>query len=256
MSENREIPDPIKREVRQRCGFGCVMCGLPIYEYEHMEGWANVKRHIADEITLLCPNHHAQKTKGLIPVEKIKEADKNPYNIVAQESEKLDLHYEGDQIEVIIGNTRYLPNPSFKNSMIPIIIDRNPIIEVVTIDNQIFLNLNLYDEKNTLILKILENQLSYKVDIWDIEFEGKTLTIRQASRNILIVIEFETPNKIKFTKGRILYNNCELTIKEKEVKINGVFQSIGENLTLTGRIGMKIGKNMDDLPGLISISYE
>lgn len=256
MSDDRKIPDAIKREVRQRCGFGCVICGLPIYEYEHMEGWANVLRHVAAEITLLCPNHHAQKTKGLIPVEKVRAANNKPYNLNVEESEKLDLHFEGEQIEVIIGNMKFLPNPQFKNSMIPIIIDRNPIVEVITIGDQIFLNVSLYDDENKLILKIQENQLSYKVDVWDIEFVGKTLTIRQASRNILIVIEFETPNKINFRKGRILYNNIELLINEKEVKINGAFQSFGSYLTLVGRIGMKIGKNMEDLPGLISISVE
>lgn len=37
---SRNIPLPIQREVRQRCGFGCVICGMPLYEYEHMEEWA------------------------------------------------------------------------------------------------------------------------------------------------------------------------------------------------------------------------
>lgn len=46
------IPEPIKREVRQRCSFGCAICKLPIYEYEHIEEWAIVQRHVADEITL------------------------------------------------------------------------------------------------------------------------------------------------------------------------------------------------------------
>src|SRR5207248_2332597 len=32
----------MKREIRQRCGFGCVLCGRPLYTYEHMEGWARV----------------------------------------------------------------------------------------------------------------------------------------------------------------------------------------------------------------------
>ena len=55
MSDERNIPAEIKRQVRQRCGFGCIICGLPIYEYEHMEEWAKVKRHRTEEITLLCP---------------------------------------------------------------------------------------------------------------------------------------------------------------------------------------------------------
>ncbi len=38
MAEDRpEIPEAMKREVRQRCGFGCLICGLTLYEYELVE---------------------------------------------------------------------------------------------------------------------------------------------------------------------------------------------------------------------------
>jgi hypothetical protein len=30
---SRDIPLPIEREVRKRCGFGCVVCGLPLHTY-------------------------------------------------------------------------------------------------------------------------------------------------------------------------------------------------------------------------------
>ncbi|MGU5889575.1 hypothetical protein, partial [Aeromonas hydrophila] len=78
---SRNIPLPIQREVRQRCGFGCVICGMPLYEYEHMEEWANVKRHVAEEITLLCDQHHREKTGGLLPKEVVRDANKNPFNL-------------------------------------------------------------------------------------------------------------------------------------------------------------------------------
>jgi hypothetical protein len=58
---SRNIPFPIKRKIRQRCGFGCVICGLPLYEYEHLLGFAKVKRHVEKEITLLCDQHHREK---------------------------------------------------------------------------------------------------------------------------------------------------------------------------------------------------
>jgi trigger factor len=32
-----------------------------------MEEWAKVKRHDAEEITLLCDRHHREKTAGLLP---------------------------------------------------------------------------------------------------------------------------------------------------------------------------------------------
>jgi hypothetical protein len=76
--ENREIPLPMKREIRQRCGFGCVLCGMPLYEYEHMLGFAQVQRHVAEEITLLCDQHHRERTSGLLPIEEVIKANGTP----------------------------------------------------------------------------------------------------------------------------------------------------------------------------------
>jgi len=48
----------MQREVRQRCGFGFVICGIPIYHYDHIIDHAEVHEHTADKLTLLCPTHH------------------------------------------------------------------------------------------------------------------------------------------------------------------------------------------------------
>ena len=45
---------PTKRAVRQRCGFGCVLCGKPIYQYDHMHGYTLENADDPDAITLLC----------------------------------------------------------------------------------------------------------------------------------------------------------------------------------------------------------
>jgi hypothetical protein len=34
---SRDIPDHVAREVRQRCGFGCVCCGSALYQYHHFD---------------------------------------------------------------------------------------------------------------------------------------------------------------------------------------------------------------------------
>ena len=75
MAERPPIPNDKMREVRQRCGFGCVICGLPIFEYDHIHGWENDP----NTLTLLCDNHHKLKTNGLIPIAQIVEADANPF---------------------------------------------------------------------------------------------------------------------------------------------------------------------------------
>lgn len=58
MNERPPIPAKIKRLVRQRCGFGCVICGSPIYEYDHIVNWSETHHHKAEELTLLCSKHH------------------------------------------------------------------------------------------------------------------------------------------------------------------------------------------------------
>ena len=91
---SRNIPLPIQREVRKRCGFGCVICGFPLYEYDHLTGWANVYEHVAEDITLLCDQHHKEVTNGLLPREKVFEANKSPYNLKYGLCSPLLLHYE------------------------------------------------------------------------------------------------------------------------------------------------------------------
>src|SRR5438045_2211669 len=93
----------MKREVRQRCGFGCVFCGLPLYTYEHILGYANVKRHVADELTLLCDLHQRESTNKLLPREHIIRANEAPYNLRKGVSKPYTLHYDGPDCIVDIG---------------------------------------------------------------------------------------------------------------------------------------------------------
>ena len=39
------IDNDIKPIVRQHCGFGCVMCGIPFYHYDHVTGWVVTQAH-------------------------------------------------------------------------------------------------------------------------------------------------------------------------------------------------------------------
>ena len=104
---SRNIPLPIQREVRERCGFGCVVCGLPLYEYDHLVDWATVHSHVADDITLLCDRHHREKTSGLLPAEAVLEANSNPHNLQQGVSEPYDLHFAGEGCQVIAGGNRF-----------------------------------------------------------------------------------------------------------------------------------------------------
>ena len=75
-----KIPQAIKREVRQRCCFGCVHCGNPIIEYHHIIPWNQVQTHEEDNLTILCSNCHKKVTNGLISCAQVIEWNNNPYN--------------------------------------------------------------------------------------------------------------------------------------------------------------------------------
>jgi hypothetical protein len=76
---SRYIPTSVRKEVRRRCGFGCVICGNAIITYEHMEPkFRDARRHEPSCITLLCGHHQQESSKGILSVETIKEYDADP----------------------------------------------------------------------------------------------------------------------------------------------------------------------------------
>jgi hypothetical protein len=253
--EGRDIPLPIQREVRQRCGFGCVICGMPLYEYEHMLEWAQVKRHVAEEITLLCDQHHREKTSGLLSVEMVKQADSNPFNFRAGVSKPYDLHYSGDACEVNIGGNRFSAAAgSYGSSMAALVIDDVPMLGFVMGDGHLLLHLNLFDEANRLILRIANNWLVYSVSPWDIRLVGRRLEIREGQGRFLIEIEFRVPNEIVISRGRFLYNGVEVVVNPDYALITNNRTLLSENSAIGCANGLVLGTAEQESGAMIRIS--
>jgi hypothetical protein len=249
---SRTIPRPVAREVRQRCGFGCVICGFPLFEYEHMEEWAVVKRHVASEMTLLCDRHHREKTSKLLPIEAVRAANADPYNLRTGVTTAYPLHFSGDSCEAAIGSNSFVlraveveePGSRF---LLPIVVDNDALLAFRLEDDRLLLSLHIFDEFNFLALRILDNQLQYSVQPWDVEFVGTTLTLRTAQRRVLLEIRFAPPNRVVIERGRFLRNGVELTIQPDYVRLENEGGTIA-GTNFTGRhsaAGIAIGA----LPG-------
>jgi hypothetical protein len=210
----RDIPEPIKRHVRQRCGFGCVICGLPLFEYEHLKGWANVQRHMAEEITLLCDRHHREKTAGLLPLADVAAADVNPFNRRAGVSASYDLHFAGNRCELVIGSNRaVIDHLAEGTGMCALMVDGVSLAHFRLSEGRLLLSFLLFDEINRLILRVLDNEVVYVADIWDIELVGTNLVLRQAARQILADIVFDPDaGRVIVSRGRFLLNGVEVLI--------------------------------------------
>jgi trigger factor len=218
MAHRPEIPEPMNREVRQRCGFGCVICGLPLYEYEHLEGWAKVQRHAAGEITLLCDRHHREKTAGLLPLAVVREADQNPHNRQAGVSRPYDLHYAGNSCELIVGGNDFTRDGLAEGTtLIAVAIDRVPLLAFTFEQDHLFLTLQVFDEQGQRVLWVERNELRYCPIPWDIRLEGRTLTVREGRAKFLLEVLFSPPDRVEVRRGRFSLNGLELLIHPDQV---------------------------------------
>jgi hypothetical protein len=251
---SRNIPLPTQREVRQRCGFGCVLCGMPLYEYEHMEEWANVQRHVAEEITLLCDQHHREKTGGLLPKEAVRQANANPHNLREGVSKPYTLHFSGREAEIVIGGNSFTcEDQGYGTIMVPISIDGVALVGFILGDAHLLLNLAVFDECNTPVLQIKNNQLFYSIAPWDIELVGTVLTIREAHRKILLEVQFLPPNRLVISRDRFLRNGVEVLVRPENILItnNSTYISSCHAHNCTG--GLIIGHHEKPLPGFMAI---
>jgi trigger factor len=204
------------REVRQRCGFGCIICGCPIYEYDHILGWANVKRHKVDEITLLCDSHHRAKTAGFLPNDLVIEANRTPYNLRQGLTTPYGLYYYGEEFRIDLGSVLIGGDQRGHPKVCEAIrIDDQPLFWITNEDNHLLLSLRIHDSQGRLVLEISDNELVLNTNSWDIEVVGTRITIREAARNVLFDIRFRPPGTVIVSRGRFLYNGVEFLVTPK-----------------------------------------
>lgn len=215
MGKRPPIPSEIKRIVRERCGYGCVICGAQPYDYDHIMEYEIVKRHEADNLTLLCKHHHGEKTLKNLTKKEIRKANASPHNLKLNFTKPRLLYYSGKSVEVHIGGSifRYHDLPDgFK--FVPIQIDGCDIISFTCANDKLLLSLNAFDRNNKKIVEINENEIVHSTDIWDAEWQANKLIIREANGRFLLRMLFQTPNIIKIDKGFFHYNNTDLILDD------------------------------------------
>lgn len=244
-----EIPAAMKRQVRQRCGFGCVICGLPLYEYEHMQGYASVKRHRAEELTLLCDRHHKERTNGLLTREQVQDANNAPYNKTQRNGHSLALHYEGNRALLELGPTVVVRRIGLRDGdrMIAVAIDRHPMLGFTFEDGHLLVSLNLLGEDGSCLVQIQRSELLVFPNSWDIEFVGRRLCVRNAPREIVLDICFHPQNTIKIAKAQFVRNNREVLIDGNGVHLlRGKYRITIRWITIEADVAVSYGEKFLD----------
>lgn len=184
---SRDIPEAIKREVRQKCGFGCVICGASIVDYEHiLPTFADSKVHSADCIALLCPMHHALVTRKHLSKETVQEALAKPKSLQKGFS-------FGDWDPAKKHPIINFAGCHLYNCIYPIVLEGEPLITIEEPENEdgpYRLSGKFFNEEGQLSLEIIRNEWRAYVSGWDITNSGGRITIRLAQGKISFQILF------------------------------------------------------------------
>ncbi|MBL8640119.1 MAG: hypothetical protein JNK24_07195 [Alphaproteobacteria bacterium] len=226
---SRSIPSEVKRQIRQRSKFGCVICRTAIYTYEHINPtFINAREHNPDHMCILCNNCQVDSTNGVLSKKKIRDA----YNKI-QESENVDDPKRKGFFDVYERNlTVNLGKSSFQMFHSVINIDGkdylsfkpDPDRALSYVINGLFL-----DHGGSELFRIENNEWIGNTRQWDVDLSSTNLTIRRSKGNIMFSASkdpvsqsisimhlnmWAPPFHILIEKGNLLVGRCDIKRKK------------------------------------------
>lgn len=209
---SRTIPAATRREVRQRCGFGCVICGLGFYDYEHFDPeFKDARAHDSRGITLLCMQCNQKKQRGLLSVDSVRDANSNPKCLESGFANEW-FDFGRNPLEVRLGGV------SFRNCQTLLEIDDCPILRIAEPETEhgpYRLSGLFADETGATTLRIDENRWIAGADNWDVEWSGPMLTIRGGPREIVLSLRAEPPTGLSVSRLNMAYDGLFLRGNEE-----------------------------------------
>ena len=213
----RYIPENIKREIRRNSGFGCVVCGAAIYEYEHVNPpFSEAKEHSPSNMTLLCPTCHSKVTKKVFSKKKIEQAMKEPWSIK-----------EGFSFENIDNDDRsiFIGNNEFHDAQNIIVLRKKPLfyVEYLDKDGPPLITMTFHNENDSIFAEIKQNLFLLHSNTAGMDFknQGSNLSISFKNKKSCLEIERMGGQSIKIISLKSYYKGYCLEISQ-----NGTFKVV------------------------------
>jgi len=224
------IPPDMKRQVRQRCGFGCVICGIPFFHYDHIVEFSEVHEHTADNITLLCGTHHDQKTRGLLPRAIVERANASPVN---QNSTSTPSHRlmtsVGEAANFVIGSNRCCTSEHTHYSP-TIAINGLIVLGCAYEDGYILFDTDLYDSNGNRVLSLRRGEITVSTRVMDYEQVGPNIIVRDHFCNEPILDVTFAPDGLTLSRGLFMGPNGFIHVLPDLLNMNGLIVKKSESL--------------------------
>ncbi len=206
----QRIPEDVKRAVRQNSGFGCVLCGLSLYHYHHIDPpFAEAREHRPDSICLLCPNHHDRKNKSIQEIKAAYDAPEAKRVGYSHDPEFRTCHRP---VKVRLGNV------VFKDPGKVLRVGGEVLLAVEDLEEgRLGLTGRFYDRQGRLILEIDRNEWRTLAGNWDVERAGNALVIRERSYKLSLRVIAESDHAITFDNLSMNYRDVALVSSEGKV---------------------------------------
>lgn len=223
----RYIPAEIRTKIRKDAGFGCVVCGCVLVDYEHIEPeFHEAKEHDPEKMTLLCIGCHGRVTRKLLAKKGVWEAKQNPKAL--QDGFVHDLLFVNtDNMEIRVGNSRS------KNTKVVLTIHGKPIVwfEPPFVEGEPSkLCAIFYDDSGNVISYINRNQFVAYSSNQDVTSQSTKLSITSNEIQCLVMDR---------KGGAILHIS----------KIHGSYLDTSISTSADGTLSMKQGNSRITLGG-------
>jgi len=205
-----EIPDLLKRQVRQEAGFGCCKCGFPIIDYHHIIRCSNKPK----DIMIFCPNHHREATEGAMLKKEQRQYKSNPYNIERGFVEG-QLKINQKTPVVTMGSNQLIGEGDL------IVVDGESLLSISINEGRLELSMTLYDENNNLVAEIKNNEWITGDNLpWDLESKYQWLRLRRKLRDI--ELEINAKKHPILVRADMWKNGQNIQLTPKSISLNGV----------------------------------
>lgn len=243
---SRNIPVDVKREIRRRSKFGCVICRCAFYQYEHIDPeFHKAQEHDPKHICLLCGHCHDKVTRGLLS----KDTVRRRYEEI---QEKKDVRRPFDQFDLEHDNiTVTLGSCIFKNAKSLIILNDEVILAIEPPEDQsAFPVLSGYfsDSNGTEIMRIERNEWIGSSIAWDMEIRGNEIFIRSAPEMTALHLRISPPNAIEVVSLNMRVGNSHLVLRNNLLSVGRIAADVEYYVSIERLecVGAEVGVLVDE----------
>jgi len=228
MSARPRIPADVKAVLRKEAGFGCCICGFPIYDYHHIVEYSKVETSNPADMMMLCPNHHRQATAGAMSRKEQRYYKRHPFNIQRGHVNG-NLRVDQSALVVSMGSNQFVRDGFILQ------VDSDSLLSLrVGQEGRLELSLRLYDKEDKLLASVDDNEWKSDLQLaWDLQASYNWLKIRQEKHDIRLLIDARrVPVEIS---GKFWCRGQLLDVNATRLLFNGVAKDFSmKNLCLVG----------------------